>query len=346
MAKVSPDKGYQTLKSELAEGTLRQVYIFHGEESYLKEYYLNAVKAALIPAGFEEFNYHRLDGKSLSMTELSDAVEALPMMSDRTLTVVTDCDLFRLAEGARNSLISMLEDVPPYCCLIFVYDLLEYKPNKTYKKLYAALDKYAQAVDFRIQSKSDLINWIRRRFRALKKDIDAPVAEYLIFTCGSQMTGLIPEIEKLGAYASGRSITVEDIDAVTEPVLDAVVFNMTNAITRGNYNEASEILGRLLKKQEEPIMLLAVIGKELRRLYTARLALDEGLGKAWLMERWGMRSDYPARLLMDAAGRTTRNWCENSLRLCQRLDCRLKSEKGIDDTGELKLFLMELAQKR
>ena len=132
---------------------------------------------------------------------------------------------------------------------------------------------------------------------------------------------------------------------MTDPILDAVVFNMTNAITRGDYNDASEILGRLLKKQEEPIMLLAVIGKELRRIYTARLALDEGLDKAWLMQQWGMRSDYPARLLLDAARHTTRAWCENSLTLCQRLDCRLKSEKGIDDAGELKLLLMELAQK-
>jgi len=200
-------------------------------------------------------------------------------------------------------------------------------------------------VEFRIQDKSDLINWLRRRFRALNKDIDAQTAEHLIFTCGSLMTGLIPEIEKIGAYAKGKAVTVADVDAVADPVLDAVVFNMTNAITRGDYNGASEILGQLLKKQEEPIMILSVIGKELRRLYTARIALDEGRDKLWLMEQWGMRSDYPARLLLDAARRTTREWCANANKLCQKLDRRLKSERGVDDEGELKLLLMELAQR-
>ena len=92
-------------------------------------------------------------------------------------------------------------------------------------------------------------------------------------------------------------------------------------------------------------MILAVIGKELRRLYTARIALDEGRDKFWLMEQWGMRSDYPARLLLDAARRTTREWCASSIRLCQRLDRRMKSEKGVDDEGEIKLLLMQLAQK-
>jgi len=345
MAKTTPDKGYQQLKSELASGEIGTTYIFYGEESYLREYYLGALKSALVPAGFEEFNCHRLDGKGLTMAELTEAVEAMPMMAERTMVVVTDCDLFKLGEDARQTLVALLEDFPEYCCLVFVYDLLEYKPNKTYKKLCDALGKHAVAVEFRIQDKSDLINWIRRRFRALGKDIDARTAEHLIFTCGGLMTGLIPEIEKIGAYASGKVVTVEDVNAVADPVLDAVVFNMTNAVTRGDYNAAAEILGQLLKKQEEPFMILSVVGKELRKLYDARIAVEEGRDKLWLMELWGMRSDYPARLLMDAARRTTRAWCANSLKLCQRLDRRMKSEKGVDDEGELKRLLMELAQR-
>ena len=346
MAKATPDKGYQQLKTDLAAGTLGSAYLFHGEESYLREYYLGAMKKALVPAGFEEFNYHKLDGKTTTMAQLVEAAEALPMLAERTMVVVTDCDLFRLPEASRNTLVTLLDDVPEYCCLVFVYDLLEYKADKKYKKLCAALDKNVRVVEFRVADKSDLLNWVRRRFRALGKDIDAQAAEHLIFTCGSLMTGLVPEIEKLGAYARGKSVTVADIDAVADPVLDAVAFQLTNAITRGDYDAACEILGRLLKQQEEPFLILGAVGKELRRLYTARIALDEGRDKLWLMEQWGMRSDYPARLLLDAARRTTRAWCEHSVLLCQRLDLRMKSVKGVDDAGELKLLLAELAQKR
>ncbi|MBQ7714052.1 MAG: DNA polymerase III subunit delta [Oscillospiraceae bacterium] len=345
MAKTAPDKGYQQLKSDLAAGTPGQVYIFHGEESYLREYYLGALRSALVPPEFESFNYHRLDGKGLTMAELTEAAEAMPMMAERTLVVVTDCDLFKLGEESRKTLVALLGDFPDYCCLVFVYDVLEYKPDKRLKSLCAALDERARVVRFDVQDKSDLVNWLRRRFRALGKDIDAHTAEHLIFTCGSLMTGLVPEVEKIAAYAKGSAITVADIDAVADPVLDAAAFQLTNAITRGDYNGASELLGQLLKKQEEPFLLLAAISKELRRLYTARLALDEGRGKLWLMELWGMRSDYPARLLLDAARRTTRAWCGNSLVLCQRLDRRMKSEKGVDDEGELKLLLMRLAQR-
>ena len=153
----TPNKGYQKLKSDLSAGNIGQVYIFHGEESYLREYYLGEIKKKLVPAGFEEFNYHRLSGKTLTMQELNEAVEVMPMMAERTLVVVTDCDLFKLPEDQRTALIALLNDFPPYCCLVFVYDLIEYKPSKTYKKLYEALDKNAQSVKFEAQERSDLI---------------------------------------------------------------------------------------------------------------------------------------------------------------------------------------------
>lgn len=46
--------------------------------------------------------------------------------------------------------------------------------------------------------------------------------------------------------------------------------------------------------QEAPIKLLAVLGKQLRQLYTARLAIEHRKGVPYLMELWGMRSAYPA----------------------------------------------------
>ena len=91
-------------------------------------------------------------------------------------------------------------------------------------------------------------------------------------------------------------------------------------------------------------MLLAVLGKELRKLYTARLAIDNGLDRFWLMEQWNMRSDYQAKLLLENARRVSRPWCARAVRRCCETDLRIKSVSGADGAGELKLLLMELAQ--
>ena len=128
------------------------------------------------------------------------------MMAERTLIVVTDWDIYKLNEDQRERFIALLEDLPEYCCIVFVYDTVAYKQNKTVKKLCKAMDAHVTPIEFKAQDTSDLTAWIARRFRALGKQIDRQTAEYLIFLCGGLMTGLSQEIAKIGAYAKGEVI--------------------------------------------------------------------------------------------------------------------------------------------
>ena len=337
---------FQKLKQDLAEGDAASAYIFYGEESYLRAHYLRRLREVLIPAGAEEFNYHALEDKDLTVQQLSEMAEAMPMMAQRTMIAVTDMDLFKLGKEQREQLVEFLSDVPPYCCVVFVYDTVAYKPDRTMKHLCKAIADHVQAVEFRAAESGDLLAWIARRFRALDKEIDRQTAEYLVFLCGGLMTGLVPEIAKIAAYAKGKAITQADVDAVADPVLSAEVFKLSDAVIGRDFDKAAQILGDLLKMQTEPILILATLGGQLRRLYTARLAIDGGKDRAWLMELWGMKSDYQAKLLLGAARRTTTAWCADAVKMCQVLDKRMKSEKGLDGVGELKLLLVRLGAVR
>lgn len=338
--------GYEALRAAIKAGVPANLYIFYGEERYLLQTMARQLKELLIPDGFEEFNYHRLTGKGLTVQELAETAEAMPMMAEHTLITVTDMDIFKLDESQRTALIDLLGDFPPYCTLVFLYEQVPYKRDGKMKKLCAALNEYVQEVEFVQQERSDLLKWLKRRFAATGHDIDQTAADHLLFTCGSLMRGLIPEVEKIAAYARHERITVEDIDAVAEPVLDARIFDMTNAVTARNYDRAAAILADLLRMQTEPIAILAALGKELRRLYTARLALDGGKDRVWLKELWSMSSDYPAKLLLQAAKNVDHDWCRQAVKRSQTLDRRMKSERNMDSEGELKLFLMELAGAR
>lgn len=343
--KAAKNDGLSALRSAIKSGELDNVYLFYGEEDYLRRRCLEQIRELLIPAGFEEFNDHRLSGRGLSVQTLTETVEAMPMMAQHTLVVVTDMDLFKLDESQRTALIALLSDIPAYCTLIFVYDQVEYKRDGKMKKLIAALDSHVTEVEFAQQERGQLLGWLKRRFAAVGHEIDAPTADHLLFTCGTRMSDLVPEIGKIAAYAKGKNVTAADINAVCEPILDARVFDMTNAVTAGKFDEAARVLGELLRMQTEPIAILAALGRELRRLYTARMALDEGKDRFWLKSLWNMTSDYPAKLLLQAAGRVDHAWCAAAVKRCQMLDRRMKSEKNMDSEQELKLFLMELASR-
>ena len=56
--------------------------------------------------------------------------------------------------------------------------------------------------------------------------------------------------------------------------------------------------------------------------------------------------DFHASMLLAAAKRTNADWCADAVKMCQVLDRRMKSEKGIDAAGELKLLLVRLGARR
>ena len=136
--------GLRQLKADLKAGEPGRCYLFCGEEAYLRDYYLGRIKEALLPAGMEEFNLHELEGKTFTLHALEEALDCLPMMSRRTLVLVSDLDLFK-SEELRSGLAALLPQLPDYVCLIFLYDLIEYKPDAR-TKLAAALREHATVV--------------------------------------------------------------------------------------------------------------------------------------------------------------------------------------------------------
>lgn len=334
----------QELKHALRDNAPGQLYLFHGEEVYLRDYYLEQLKQTLLPPGLEEFNLHTTQGKDCSVEWLEQAVDYLPMMSQRTLVLVTDFDLYGQGEKDRERLIALFSDLPDYCCLVFVYDLLPYKADGR-SKLAAAIKAHGAVVNFQRQEQGDLVAWIARHFKAAGHSIAGEDAHYLIFLCGELMTNLSSEIGKIAAYASGQRVTRADIDAVAIPQMDAIVFQMTDAIARRNFNKAASVLADLLHGQESPLMILSVMGKYFRQLYTARLYLDRGKGRSELLTLWNMRNAYPADKLMDAARGFSLAWCRYAVQRCAETELRLKASYG-QERELLCGLLMELAAGR
>ena len=343
MARKNDEKlNYGAEIRSLKENGPQRLYLLWGVEDYLREQYLAQLKTACLPEGEDSFSFKRMDGPDIDVNELAQAVDAMPFLSDRSFVEIRGLDLNKLKDADR--LVAILSDIPDYCTVALVQSA-QFEPDGRLKAV-KAIRALARELKFTQQSQGLLIDWIIRRFAAAGKGVELDAVQRLIFVSGDLMNKLIPEIEKIAAYAKGERITVADIDAVAEPVLDARIFDMTNAVTARDYDRAAAILSELLRMQTEPIVILAALGKELRKLYTARMALDTGKDRFWVKQLWNMGSDYPAKLLMQAAKKVDHDWCADAVKRCQMLDRRMKSERGIDSEAELTLFLMELAGAR
>ncbi len=344
MAEKSTRPGaLQALKAELKEKKFDRLYFFHGEETFLLHYYLEQMKRILVDELTESFNYHKLTAESFDVQSFADAVENLPMMAECTFVWVDEVDIFKLTESDRVRMAEILGDIPDYCTVVFTYETIAWKPDKRLKKLWEAVDSCGKIVEFAKQEQRDLISWISRHFLAEKKRITPDLCCYLIEITGGTMTALSGEISKICAYSDSEQIVKADIDAVTEPVLDAVAFQMTNLLGQGNYGGALLKLRQLFKMQQEPLIILGSIGKHFRQISTARILRDQGKNAGELMRLCGM-ADYPARKTMDMAARFSASFCQRAAELIMETDNAIKTSYD-DPERLLEMLVLQLAQE-
>jgi DNA polymerase-3 subunit delta len=335
-------------KKKLKAGDIGSLYILCGDESYLKEHYLQQLRRAVLGAEStgDDFNLRRFDGRSLELDSLIEAVEAYPSFAEKAFVEVRDYDIFRASEEASSKLIALLNNMPDYCCLTFIYDTLEYKPDKR-KKLSSVIDARADVISISQQEQSDLIKWISLHFKSHGKTISADDASYLIFLCGGLMNGLKNEIDKIAFYAKGINITRADIDSVASPVIEAVIFDLTNELSRKNYDKAAGIMGRLFQLDEEPIRILSVIAGQIRKLYSARLIKETGTSgtEQAVQSILKLASAYQARLLYKGCTDFSERWYKENLKLCAETDLKMKST-GEDPKELLTTLFLFMANNR
>ena len=325
--KNTESQEYKAFIKAVSDGTPASLYIFHGEEHYLMERYLEKVREILVPDGLEEFNHRRFEGRNITAAGICDAVDMLPVFSERTLIEIRDYDIFKASDADRKMLTALFSDIPEYVCLIFIYDIIEFKPDKRLKDTKELL-KHIHEVEFSLQDGEKITRWVCKHVKEGGKNITVQDAEYLAFITGGQMTSLNTEIEKLCSYSDSNVITREDIDTCVIPVTDAVTYKLANAVAGGEYSQAAAILSDLIRMREPAHKILFSLSMTMRQLLWARLTLDSGKGASYLMETYGIRYDFQAKNLISNAKRLTTEVCKKAVLLCS--DTALTVNSGAD----------------
>ena len=341
MAKKEESTNYSALVSELRTKGPERLYFLWGPEDYLREQFLTALKKACLPEGGDDFSYKRLNGPELDALELRDAMDSVPFLSERTLVEIHGVDINKIKEHTAEAIASILSDIPDYCTAVFVQES-SYEPDGRLK-LVKSIKKYGKDIKFTAQKESALVIWVQKRFAAAGKSIDPAAARHLIFVSGTLMNRLIPEIDKIAAFANGERVTKDDIETVANHIPEARAFEMTDRIAAKDNDGAARILAELLAdKTNDPIMLLAVLGGQMRRLYTARLAQDMGLGRKFVEEYSGVKFGFLIDKLMAAARGFSLARLSHAVELCCDTDYAMKSS-GVDNVALLTDAVLRIA---
>ena len=326
---------------ELKAGTVRNVYLFHGQEAYIKKSAIAALEKKILMPGLESMNRTVLSAPS-SQT-IIESCETLPMMSDYRLIIVQECALLQAGkvkdEASESALLEeYIRRVPPTTCLVF--DVTGAVDKR--KKLLKALTAMPGAVSFDALDDAQLTRWMTQQLRPLGKKMDKSACEALAFTSGRDLTLLSGELAKLAAYVGEReSITAQDVEEIATHTAECTIFAMVDALSEGRVKDAFELLAVLLSLGEQRIGILAMITRHYRQMMHLSAMLGDRLAQGQMAKALGV-PPFALTRLTKQVGRRSYDSLKKSLELCVQADYDIK-RGALREDAALDRLMLELS---
>ena len=144
---------YRQLQAELNKNVITGAYLFVNTDAYIADSYVKLIKQRLISGELASMNYGVIDAKKISAAMLKEALEAMPVMSDKRLLIIKDDSYAAIAQNSALSdiMCSYLNDQNPSMTVI----MKNPKPDKR-TKLFKAFSENEKVVEFEKLSNPEL----------------------------------------------------------------------------------------------------------------------------------------------------------------------------------------------
>jgi DNA polymerase-3 subunit delta len=328
----------QTLKNQLKNNELKNLYLFFGKEHYLKTLYKNRVKTHLLGEAEDLMNYNYLEGKHVKASDIIDLADTLPFLKDIRLIIVENSELFKSGKKDESDKMSAyLESLPDYTYIVFIEEEID-KRNKLYK----TVQRQGDAVEFNTLSEKEIIQYLGITAKKNQKNLSVEVANYFIQTVGTDMQTVEIEFEKLLSYVLNDSIiTKEAIDAVCSSHIENKIFEMMNAIGEKKPSKALRLYHDLLTLKEPPLRILFMLVRQFRILLQVKTLVGSGMNDFSIANKLGLR-----KFIVDQSIRQVRHFSEEDLKKalfdCLEYEVFIKTGK-MEDQLSVEMIILKYA---
>ncbi len=328
------------LDRDLKNRSFKNVYLFYGEESYLKKQYRQSFYNAVVSDASAAFNYTFFEGSSAEPSSIIDACETLPFMNDKRLVEAKDTGLFiQGRKDASESMSKYISNIAESSILIFTEEKIDKR-----SRLYKEVSKKGCCVEFKRMEENELISFIQSLFENENTKIDTRCALYLLRSVGSDMSSLKKESDKLIAYKNGEDITKEDIDLICTKSLETEIFDLVGAIGSKKADKAIEIYNNLLLLKQSPLMILSMSARQFRLIIQCKYLYSKGLSPDQIGSQIGIRGFMAKNYIRQSANFTNKALL-SALKDCLECDVGIKTGKISDRLG-VEMIILKYASER
>ena len=302
----------------LARAPARGAWLLHGDETFLVERALAALKGRLLEGGTREVRTLWADD------DASALASALGDLSSPLLFGGTPALVIRRAEALSGRGESTVLDAaarlrPPSCLVLVARGLDGRRALRTVFERDGGAVACPRVTDARI-----LWQWAERLARELGHAIRPAALDLLIDRTTLDLAALASEIEKASLYAGpGVPIERDHVAAIACLGQTAAAEQVADCLAGGDRAGAHRAVLGLLRAGEPPVRLVAFLAASLRRaLHVAELR-ERGLADETVATRLGM----PGWLVRRVRGTRSAARLEQALDTLHALDLDLKRSR-------------------
>jgi len=313
---------YQGFLRLAERGEIPPVLLLHGPDAQLLDDALDLLTRRLFPDGATAaLGREVLDGRETTGEAVVNAALTLPLMTGLRLVVVRHAQ----AVPARHAdaLAAYARDPNPATRLVLMAGegLRASRERRTEHWLLRAVP-VAAVVDLPARHGRELAAWLRQRAAVEGLEVGEDAARLLVDWVGEETLTLLGEARKaaLAGGADNHAVDVREVTAIVGEHRMSDVFELTRAVDRRDLGVALKTLDRLLAI-EEPMRLLALLTRDVRRAWTVRALRDRGQSAGQIARALRL----PPGVVEALAGRGSAAALARTLERCWDVERRVKS---------------------
>lgn len=326
-----------TVIEELSNKQFHSVYVVYGEETFLIEQTIRKMKEAMLHPDWAEMNYSVIDLTKQPLEVVIEEAESYPFGDGRRLVIAQNCYFLTGSsiKGAidqnSDSLLKYLQSPADFSSLVLVV------PNEKLderKKIVRELQKRGRIVQANILTPKEWEQWIRKSLQNKGVSLDESMFEVLLRYLPNHLQIVDNELEKLALYVhslpSGK-LDVEQLKKIITKSVEGELFDMIEKIANRNFQAAFEIYRQLIKQNEEPIKIIALLARQFRLILQCKMMHQQGYTQKQIASQLKVHP-YPVKLAIEQGMKFS------SQELCEIIDRIASLDYGIK-TGKIDRYL-------
>ncbi|MGE4133480.1 MAG: DNA polymerase III subunit delta [Bdellovibrionales bacterium] len=308
------------LQQRLESRAPDSLYLLIGDEAFLMQEAWQLLKTKSVDEATVDFNCSVFDASEAAADTVKDAVETMPMMSQRRFV------LFRGAEDLKEKDWEVLRPIidNPVDSTTFV---LACEAIDKRKKAFKRLVEKATVVELKRPYENQVLEWIEYLGHRQGLVVGRESASLLRQFVGTNLTEIQNELSKLKEYLGARTeVETQDILQVVSQSRVDRVFDLTDAIGRRDRVLALQSLANLLEHGQSEVGVLAMITRQFRIMGLLKEGQREGLTGQRLSAKAGI-----PQFLLTSYLEQLRNWDEG--KIAQTFQTLLDTDRALKSTS-------------